>query len=107
MLTAREQEIIIEVMKPYKPIKIGVSNYFLGHASDETEILYDFKMIPGYIEFMGLMETLEEKLNRKIDLTSFEFIDSTIKNEVLKNADIFYHGSGKKTGSSQKIGAYS
>ncbi len=49
-------------MKPYKPTKIGVSLYFLGHVPDETEILYDFKMIPRYIEFMGLMETLEEKL---------------------------------------------
>ncbi|MCY4161095.1 MAG: nucleotidyltransferase [Flavobacteriaceae bacterium] len=88
MLSQKEQDIVIEVMKPFKPTKIGFTDF--DTEPNEIGLLYDFGETPGLIQLMGVIQELEEKLNKKIDLTSFKYIHPYIKNDLLKDATIFF-----------------
>ena len=102
MLSQREQNIIIEAMKPFKSTKIAFSD--LDSNENKLELLYHFDNSPGYIGFMGLVRNLEAQLNRKIDLTSFDFIDSFVKEDVLREAKIFFDGEKEKLRFSEIVG---
>ncbi len=63
MLSQREQNIIIQAMKPFKPTKIA----FSGFDSDENklELLYHFDNSLGYIGFMESREEFRSTIKSK------------------------------------------
>ncbi|MCY4216021.1 MAG: nucleotidyltransferase [Flavobacteriaceae bacterium] len=92
MLTEKEEQIIIDALKPYQPTRLAWSSYPITFNSKCIEILYDFKKTPGMIEFIGVEQQLEKKLNKKIDFTGFDYIPRELKSKVLNESQLFFNG---------------
>lgn len=82
MLSASQQHIIIETLKPYGPVYIGL---FGSYARDEEnehsdiDILYEMQRKISLFDLMDLEESLKHQLNKKVDLVSRKFLNRHIK----------------------------
>ncbi|HET8808925.1 MAG TPA: nucleotidyltransferase family protein [Flavobacteriaceae bacterium] len=93
MLTQNQIGIIINAMKPFNPIKIGVfGSVAKNEATDNSDIdiLYDFKDTIGLFKLIRLQQELQEKLNKKVDLVSEKYINPKLKPHILKDLKIIY-----------------
>ncbi|MCY4268072.1 MAG: hypothetical protein OXC67_09340 [Flavobacteriaceae bacterium] len=88
MLTEEEKDIIIQTMKPYHPVKIGV----FRNNDQEIGLLYLLGK-PYGIDAITLWDDLEENLNKKISFIDFDDVDvkrDYLQKEILENQEIFY-----------------
>jgi len=93
MLTQDQIEIIIDTMKPYHPTKIGIfGSMARGDATGDSDvdILYTLKDTIGLFKLMRLKLSLEEKLNRKVDLVSEKYINPKLKAYVINDLRLIY-----------------
>lgn len=78
MLSRKEQDMIINMMKPYSPIKIGVFG-FVSHREEtencDIDIAYLIEGGIGFFEKCEWKEELENLLNREVDSVSFRAFD--------------------------------
>ncbi len=73
MLSERQKEIITDKLKPLNPIKLGIG--FYNEKTKELELLY----------------TLQESLDLKIDITSFDYLHSLDQGYLIKKENIFFN----------------
>ncbi len=88
MLSLKEQQIIVDSMKPYKPTKIGVFGSMARgeeRTDSDIDIAYSFDGYFGFFELEDLIDDLEKKLNRKVDLVDFDFLNPLIKENILND----------------------
>lgn len=93
MLTEKQRNIIIETLKPYNPIRIGVfGSVARGEDTDESDIdiLYRFDKKVGLFTLMDIIENLESKLKKKVDLVSERYVNPLLKPEILKDLTVIY-----------------
>ena len=93
MLTKKQIEIIIQAMKPYNPVKIGVFGSVARNESSkesDIDILYHFNDTIGLFKLIGLQQELQEKLNKKVDLVSEKYIHPKLKPSILKDLHVIY-----------------
>lgn len=93
MLSQGQIDIIIQSMKPYKPLRIGIfGSVARGEDTPESDIdiLYCFKEVIGMFNMIRLKEDMESKLNTKIDLVDEQSIHPQMKPYIMNDLKIIY-----------------
>lgn len=93
MPTETQKNIIIETLKPYNPTRIGIfGSVARGEATDESDIdiLYRFDNKVGLFTLMDIIEKLETKLKKKVDLVSEKYVNPLLKAEIQKDLTLIY-----------------
>ncbi|MGC4128117.1 MAG: nucleotidyltransferase family protein [Bergeyella sp.] len=93
MLNQQQIDIIINTLKPFNPIKIGIFGSFArGENTDESDIdiLYQFDSRYSLFDLAGLQIELQEKLNKEVDLVEFTAIHPLLKDRILSDSKIVY-----------------
>ena len=93
MLSEQQIAIIVDIMQPYHPTRIGI---FGSVARDEArvdsdiDILYDFGTTPGLLQLVRLKDELENRLGQKVDLVSEKFMHPGLKPYILQDLKMIY-----------------
>ena len=93
MITKSQQNIIIETLKPFQPMRIGLFGSFARNeetSSSDIDILFLLKNPIGLFTLSDLQFELEEKLHKKVDLVSENGLNKFIKERVLKEVKYIY-----------------
>ena len=93
MLSQGQIDIIIQSMKPYKPLRIGIfGSVARGEDTPESDIdiLYCFKEVIGFSKFLNLHECLEKNLAKKVDLVDEQSIHPQMKPYIMNDLKIIY-----------------
>ncbi len=93
MLTQKQIDIILNEMKPYHPVKIGVfGSVSRGEetSSSDIDLLYQFRLPIGLFKLIKLKNDLEKKLGKDIDLVSEKYINSRLKPYVMRDIKVIY-----------------
>lgn len=93
MLTEKQRNIIIETLKPYNPIRIGVfGSVARGEDTEgsDIDILYKFDKTVGIFTLMDIIQNLETKLKKKVDMVSERYVNPLLKAEILKDLTLIY-----------------
>lgn len=93
MISQQQIDIIIKVMKPYKPKKIGIfGSYARGENSKESDIdiLYQFEEPISLFEKSNILDALQEQLNSSVDLVSEKYLHPYLKEQILKDLRVIY-----------------
>jgi predicted nucleotidyltransferase len=80
-------------MMPYNPVRIGIfGSVARGEDTKESDIdiLYRLKNAVGLFNLVRMRNDLEQKLNRKVDLVSEQFIHSKLKPHIMNDLKIIY-----------------
>jgi predicted nucleotidyltransferase len=93
MITELQKNIIINTIMPFHPVRIGI---FGSVARDENaessdiDILYQLKHAVGLFKIVRKKDSLEEKLNKKVDLVSEKYIHPELKPYIMNDLKIIY-----------------
>ena len=83
MLSEQQKNIIIETLKPFNPIYIGLFGSYARNEETENsdiDILYEFQNTTySLFDLMDLEEALRLKLNKKVDLVSRKYMNRHLK----------------------------
>lgn len=93
MITKSQQNIIIETLKPFQPMRIGLFGSFARNeetTSSDIDIIFLLKNPIGLFTLSDLKFELEEKLHTKVDLISENGLNKFIKERVLKDVKYIY-----------------
>lgn len=93
MLSEHQINIIIDIMKPFHPTKIGIFGSVaraVSRPESDIDILYDFKETIGLFKLVGLQNELEKRLNKKVDLISEKYTHPKLKPQILSDLKIIY-----------------
>src|SRR3989338_7905243 len=77
---------IIPILKKYKIKKAGIfGSYARGDykKDSDVDILVQYRKGMGF-KFFGMGIELEEKLNKKVDLVTYDYIHPKLKDRILK-----------------------
>jgi len=98
MLSIQEQQIVVDAIKPYHPIQIGVFGS-VARGDDQkgsgVDIAYslDDRFRFSLFDLGDLMDDLEAKLHRKVDLVSFDAMSPLLKKSILKDMIYIFNGT--------------
>lgn len=84
---------ILNILKPFQPIRIGVfGSYSRGEMKEDSDIdiMYLFQKKISLFDLVGLKLDLEDALHRKVDLVSEKGINKYIEPYILKDLKIIY-----------------
>jgi len=93
MINELQKDIIINTILPFHPIQIGI---FGSVARDENvensdiDILYQLRDNVGLLNLVRIKNSLEEKLNKKVDLISERGIHPKLKPYIMNDLKIIY-----------------
>ena len=76
MLSEQQKNIIINTLKPYNPIFIGLFGSYARNEETENsdiDILYEFDSEYSLFDLMDMKERLHSSLRKNIDLVSRRF----------------------------------
>lgn len=93
MISQREIDIIIEVMKPYNPKKIGIfGSYARGENTEESDIdiLYEDRGKTTLFDHITMIESLKKHLNRDVDLVTSKALHPMLENKILNDIKVIY-----------------
>jgi len=97
MITEIQKNIIINTIMPFHPVKIGI----FGSAargdnteSSDIDILYLLKDAVGLFNLVRMKDNLEERLNKKVDLVSENYIHPNLKSYIMNDLKIIYNNEG-------------
>jgi len=93
MINELQKNIIIDTIKPYNPVQIGIfGSTARGEDTENSDIdvLYQLKNAVGLFNIVRIKNSLEEKLNKKVDLVSEKFINPEIKPFIMNDLKIIY-----------------
>lgn len=83
MLNPDYKNIIINKLKPYDPVSIGIfGSYARGEQRPDSDldVLFQYGKVPNLMVWIGLEQELSDELGVKVDLVSYY----AIKNEIVK-----------------------
>lgn len=93
MLTQNQIDIIINTMKPFNPVKIGIFGSFARNEhtqKSDIDILYSFNSRYSLFDLAGLQIKLEELLQKEVDLVEFTSIHPKLEKRILSDVKIVY-----------------
>lgn len=93
MITQQQIDIIIEIMKPFKPKKIGIFGSFARGENTEKsdiDILYDYDGKITLFDHIKLIENLKKGLNKEVDLVTTKALHPLLKDQILSDLKIIY-----------------
>lgn len=93
MLSKEQENIIIETLKPFNPVYIGLFGSYARNEETEKsdiDILYDLREKLSLFDLMDLKENLKRKLNKEVDLVSKRFLNRHIKPFVERDVKILF-----------------
>ncbi|MBI2722268.1 MAG: nucleotidyltransferase domain-containing protein [Bacteroidetes bacterium] len=95
MLTTEQTNIILETLKPFDPTYIGLFGSYARNEETESsdiDLLYEFNN-PTFslFDLIDLKETLQQKLNKQVDLVSKRYINKHLKSYVEKDIKILFN----------------
>jgi predicted nucleotidyltransferase len=93
MLSQKQIDIIIDSMKPYNPVRIGIFGSVARNEDTEDsdiDILYRLESSVGLFNLVRMKDSLEQKLNRKVDLVSEQFVHSRLKPQIMNDLKTIY-----------------
>jgi predicted nucleotidyltransferase len=93
MITDEQKNIIIDTIMPFNPVKIGIFGSVARGENTENsdiDILYQLKDSVGLFNLVRIKNSLEEKLNRKVDLVSERYIHPKLKPSIMNDLKIIY-----------------
>lgn len=93
MLSKNQIQIIIDILKPYNPKRIGLFGSFARNEEKESsdiDILFSLHKPIGLFTLAKIHDDLELKLQKKVDLISENGLNKFIKEKVLNETTYFY-----------------
>lgn len=93
MISDLQKNIIIETLMPFHPIRIGIFGSTARGENKENsdiDILYQLKETIGLFNIIRIKDSLEEKLNKKVDLVSEKYIHPKLKPHIMNDLKIIY-----------------
>lgn len=91
MLTENQKNIIFDTLKPFHPIRIGVFGSVSrgeDNGKSDIDIMYALNKPIGLFTLMDIVENLETKLKRKVDLVSEKYTNPLFKPFILNDLTI-------------------
>ena len=99
MISELQKNIIINTIMPFHPIRIGIfGSVVRGEHTENSDIdiLYQLKETVGLFNIIRIKDSLEEKLNKKVDLISEKHIHPELKPYIMNDLKIIYSRSDNK-----------
>ena len=93
MISQQQIEIIIEIMKPYNPKKIGIFGSFARGENSENsdlDILYDYEGRITLFDHIRIIQELETGLKKEVDLVTTNALHPLLKEQILNDLKIIY-----------------
>ena len=93
MISKIQQNIIIDTLKPFHPMRIGLFGSVARNEETTTsdiDILFTLKNPIGLFTLSDIQFELEEKLHKKVDLISENGLNKFIKEKILKEVKYIY-----------------
>lgn len=97
MITETQKNIIINTIMPLHPVRIGIFGSAArgeNAGNSDIDILYQLKEAVGLFNLVRIKDSLEEKLNRKVDLVSEKYVHPKLKPSILNDLKIIYSNEG-------------
>ncbi|MCL1932436.1 MAG: nucleotidyltransferase domain-containing protein [Candidatus Azobacteroides sp.] len=93
MISELQKNIIINTMMPFHPVRIGIFGSVARDENTESsdiDILYQLKDAVGLFNIVRIKDSLEEKLDKKVDLISEKYIHPELKPHIMNDLKIIY-----------------
>jgi len=93
MVSEVQKNIIINTLMPFHPVRIGIFGSVARGENTENsdiDILYQLKTAVGLFNLVRMKDSLEEKLNKKVDLVSEKSIHPKLKSYIMNDLKIIY-----------------
>lgn len=93
MLSQKDINIIIEILKPYNPKRIGLFGSVARNeetATSDIDILYNFNTPISLFTKFDIIEELQLKLHKKIDLVSENSVHPKLKTYIYNDLKMIY-----------------
>jgi predicted nucleotidyltransferase len=93
MISELQKYIIINTIMPYQPVRIGIFGSVAREENSENsdiDILYKLKDSVGLLSIVRMKDSLEEKLNKKVDLVSEKYVHPELKPYIMNDLKIIY-----------------
>ncbi len=93
MIDETQKNIIINTIMPFQPTRIGIFGSVARNentGNSDIDILYQLKNAIGLFNLVRLKNSLEEKLNRKVDLVSEKYLHPQLKSSIMNDLQIIY-----------------
>ena len=93
MINELQKNIIINTIMPFHPVRIGIFGSVARGENTENsdiDILYQLKETVGLFNLIRLKDSLEEKLNKKVDLVSEKYIHPKLKPYIMNDLKLIY-----------------
>lgn len=92
-MDSKINQIIIDTLKPYDPKEIGVfGSYARGEMGADSDIDIAYLLPRGItlLDLVDIKNSLEQKLDKKVDFVSKKGLKEWIKPYILKDLKIIY-----------------
>ena len=93
MLSQKEIDIIIEILKPYNPKRIGLFGSVARNeetSSSDIDILYSFNSPISLFGLVDIQNALQKNLHREVDLVSENAIHHLLKKNIFNDLKVIY-----------------
>ena len=93
MVSELQKDIIINTIMPFHPVRIGIFGSMARGENTENsdiDILYQLKDAIGLFNLVRIKESLEEKLNKRVDLVSEKYMHPKLKPYIMNDLEIIY-----------------
>ena len=97
MINELQKNVIINTIMPFHPVRIGIFGSMARGENTENsdiDILYRLKDAVGLFNIVRIKDSLEEKLNKKVDLVSEKYIHPELKPYIMNDLKIIYNNEG-------------
>jgi uncharacterized protein len=87
------KEIIIPYLRKNGVLKASLFGSFVrGEAEESSDIdlIVQFKKGKSLLDLIGLQQELQEELNRKIDIVTYNSLHHKFRNQILSEHEVFF-----------------
>jgi uncharacterized protein len=82
MITKQQEKIILDHLKPYSPVKVGVFGSYVRSeetGSSDLDVIIELHQPIDLLELIGLEQELSELLGIKVDLVTEQALSKHLK----------------------------
>lgn len=92
MISDKQYQIIIEVLKPYDPERLGIFGSYARNEEkpgSDMDILVSFSKTYNLLQLVGIEQDLSEKLGIKVDLITENSVNPRLKKYIDQDIIMF------------------